>query len=86
MKDYIGLLIWVVVIGGAFAFAWRKGLLLRIASYVMETREELRKCTWPSYDELKGSTVVVMVAIAILGAFTIGADYFISRLIGLVMR
>jgi len=86
VKDYIGLLIWAVIIGGVFAFAWRKGLLLRMANYVMETREELRKCTWPTYDELKGSTIVVLVATAILGAFTIGADAVISQVIGLVMR
>ena len=86
MKDYIGLIIWVVIIGGAFAFAWQRGLLLRVANYVMETREELKKCTWPSYDELKGSTVVVMVAVFLLGLITIGADFFISRMIGFVMR
>ena len=86
MKDYIGLLIWGVIIGGVFTFAWRKGLLLRLANYVMETREELRKCTWPTYEELKGSTIVVMVAIFILGVFTIGADLVISRVIGVVMR
>ena len=86
MKDYIGLVFGIVIVGGAFAFAWRKGILLRMANYIMETREELRKCTWPSYDELKGSTVVVMVAIAILGVFTIGADFFISKVIGFVMR
>ncbi|MBM3836979.1 MAG: preprotein translocase subunit SecE [Verrucomicrobia bacterium] len=57
-----------------------------MANYVMETREELRKCTWPTYDELKGSTIVVLVATAILGAFTIGADAVISQVIGLVMR
>jgi len=51
----------------------------------METREELRKCTWPTYDELKGSTVVVMVAIALIGAFTVGIDFVISKLIGLIM-
>ena len=85
MKEYIGLLVWIVVVGGAFAFAWRKGYLLRIGNYVMETREELRKCTWPTYDELKGSTVVVMVAIALIGAFTVGIDFVISKLIGLIM-
>lgn len=85
MKDYIGLIIWVILIGGAFAFAWRKGYLLRITNYVMETREELRKCTWPTYDELKGSTIVVMVAIALMGVFTIGIDYVISRLVRFIL-
>jgi preprotein translocase subunit SecE len=50
----------------------------------METREELRKCTWPTFDELKGSTVVVMVTIALLGAFTVGVDYVIAQFLRLV--
>ncbi len=78
----IELIIWVAVIGTAFAFVWRKGYLLKIANYVAETREELKKCTWPSVDELKGSTVVVMITIALLGGFTVGVDFLLS----LVMR
>ncbi len=60
-----------------FAFLWRKGHFLRFTTYVRETREELRKCTWPSWDELKGSTVVVMISIALLGSFTVGIDVVI---------
>jgi preprotein translocase subunit SecE len=82
---YIKLLIWVAVVGVAFAIAWRKGYLARVADYVRETREELRKCTWPSLEELKGSTVVVMVAMGLLAAFTIGADFILSQLIRLML-
>ena len=62
------------MIGAAFAILWWQGQLKRLAAYVTETREELKKCTWPSWDELKGSTVVVMITIAILGAFTVVVD------------
>ena len=82
---YIKLLIWVVVIGGVFAFLWRKGYLLKLTLYVRETQEELKKCSWPSLEELKGSTVVVMVAMAVMAAFTIAADLVVSRLIGLML-
>ena len=41
---------------------------------MQETREELRKCTWPTWDELKGSTVVVMISILLLGVFTVVVD------------
>jgi preprotein translocase subunit SecE len=79
---YFKLLIWVVVIGGGFAFLWRKGYLLKLTLYVRETQEELKKCSWPSLQELKGSTVVVMVAMALMAAFTIVADLVVSKLIG----
>ena len=74
MQEYIWIIIWVVVVGGVFAWLWRAGHLARFATYVQQTREELRKCTWPTWDELKGSTVVVAISIAILGVFTVGVD------------
>jgi len=41
---------------------------------VQQTREELRKCSWPTWDELKGHTVVVTITIALLGLFTVAVD------------
>ena len=85
-KDYIKLIVTVAVIGIAFGVLWRKGYLLRLRSYILETREELRKCTWPSFDELKGSTVVVMVSILILGAFTVGVDFVLALFVNWVAK
>ena len=76
--DTFWILFWVVVIGGAFAWLWRKGHLASFAKYVLETREELRKCTWPTWDELKGSTVVVAISIVLLGGFTVAVDFVFS--------
>jgi len=79
--DLIWILVWVVVIGGAFIWAWRAGSLARFGNYVQQTREELRKCTWPSWDELKGSTVVVFISIALLGGFTVFVDFVFTMLV-----
>ena len=76
----------MLVIGAVFVFFWRKGYFLRLAGYVAETREELKKCTWPTVDELKGSTVVVMVTIALLGFFTVIIDYVLSHIINFMLR
>ena len=75
---YIKLLVVVAVIATVFGILWRKGHLLRLRNYILETREELRKCTWPSWDELKGSTVLVMITMALLGLFTITVDFALS--------
>jgi preprotein translocase subunit SecE len=75
------LLIWVVVVGALFGVLWRKGYLARLSNYVLETREELRKCTWPSVDELKGSTVVILLTIVLLGGFIVGVDFVFSQVI-----
>jgi preprotein translocase subunit SecE len=82
---YLRLGIWVVVVGALFAFLWRKGYLVRVSTYVAETREELKKCTWPTFEELKGSTVVVMITLALLGAFTVGVDFVVSQLIRFIL-
>jgi preprotein translocase SecE subunit len=74
---YIQLLIWVVVVSVVFGVLWRTGQLLRLANYVQETKEELKKCTWPSRDELKGSTLVVLISILLLGMFTMGIDWLL---------
>jgi preprotein translocase subunit SecE len=81
VNDLAKIGIWVVVIGATFAVLWRKGYLLKLTDYVKLTREELRKCTWPSWDELKGSTVVVGVSIILLGGFTVLVDFIFAMLV-----
>ena len=68
------IIIWAAVVV-IFAIAWRKGYLVKLANYVGETREELKKCTWPTLEELKGSTMLVAVTIALLGVFTVVVDF-----------
>ncbi len=78
MKEYLPILIGAAVVSGIFAILWWSGYLVRLSNYVQETREELRKCTWPTWDELKGSTVVVVISIAILGVYTVGVDFVLA--------
>ena len=71
---------WVVAIGSVFAYLWWQGQVRRFATYIQETREELKKCTWPTWEELKGSTVVITISIALMGVFIMVVDrllYFI---------
>lgn len=83
-KFYIQLLIWVVVVAVVFGVLWRTGQLLRLTNYVAETREELKKCSWPSRDELKGSTVVVILSILLLGLFTVVVDLLLTYAVRLI--
>jgi preprotein translocase subunit SecE len=80
MNDLTRIFIWVGVIAVVFAILWWQGQLLRLSTYVQETREELKKCTWPTWNELKGSTTLVMVSIAFLGMFTVVTDFVFSNL------
>ncbi|MBA4149424.1 MAG: preprotein translocase subunit SecE [Verrucomicrobia bacterium] len=60
---------------------WRQGAFLKLSSYFDETKEELRKCTWPTRAELWQSTQVVFVAIIIVGIFTVIVDIVASWII-----
>jgi len=80
MSDLTWIIIWVVVIGALFGWLWRAGHLQRFADYVKQTREELRKCSWPTWVELKGSTVVVFVSIVLLGGFIVAVDQIFFRI------
>ena len=81
VNDLTKILIWVAVVGAIFALVWWKGGFKRIAAYVAETREELKKCTWPTWDELKCNTVVVFVSILLLGVFTVVIDWVATQLV-----
>lgn len=79
-----GLYITIAIIAVVFAVLWYKGYLVKIRQYVEETKEELRKCTWPTWEELKGNTTVVMVTMALLGIFTVAVDFILARVINLL--
>ena len=80
VNDLVKIGIWGAAVGITFVILWRKGYLLQLTDYVRQTREELRKCTWPTWDELKGSTVVVTISIVILGGFVVLVDQVFFRL------
>ncbi len=86
MKEYASFAMWAGGIGVVFAVLWFTGNLVKLRNYVLETREELRKCTWPTMDELKGSTVVVMISVAVLAVFTMAADRVIYWCVTLMVR
>jgi preprotein translocase subunit SecE len=75
MKEYLPIIIGTAVVAILFGALWATGNLIRLRNYVLETREELRKCSWPTTDELKGSTVVVIISILLIGIFTVIIDY-----------
>jgi len=77
-------LFWVLVLaaaaGALFAWLWRGGYIVRFADYVRATKEELKKCSWPSWEELKGSTLIVAISIIILGGYTVAVDQILLHL------
>ena len=85
MKDY-WLPVLLIVAGMAlFTYFWRQGAFLRLSAYWNETMEELKKCTWPTWEELQGSTVVVIVSVGMLGIFTVGVDLLVASIVRFII-
>ena len=45
----------------------RPGRVARFIQLLRDVRNELRKVTWPSFDELKKATTVIVIFVTILG-------------------
>jgi preprotein translocase subunit SecE len=73
-NNWIHIAVWAVVIGGVFGLLWWQGQIARLRVFVEETREELKKCSWPSWIELRGSTVLIICTVAMLGVFVFVVD------------
>ncbi|MBP6965452.1 MAG: preprotein translocase subunit SecE [Armatimonadetes bacterium] len=52
----------------------------RVARFFHEVWVELKKTSWPSYDEVKKSTLVVLVAILIITVWIGGLDLVLGWL------
>jgi len=56
----------------------------KIRVFFEETNEELKKCTWPSRDQLLESTLLVIVALVAVALFVTAVDYVLIKLINFV--
>lgn len=69
-----------MAIAVVFGILWWQGQIKRLASYCQETWVELQKCTWPTWDELKGSTALIVIMIGMLGVFIVVIDLILAKL------
>jgi preprotein translocase subunit SecE len=51
--------------------------------FFIEMFGELKKATWPTAGELRDSTIVVIVAVALLGLFTSVCDFALYQVVDL---
>ena len=53
-------------------------MIAKVKSFISEVRTEMQKVTWPTREELMGSTAVVLVTMAIISLFIGVADFVFS--------
>jgi preprotein translocase SecE subunit len=80
--NWTTILIWGVAVAVIFGFLWWKGQIARLTLYFQETWQELKpgRCSWPTWAELRGSTVLIGITIILLGVFIAVADLLFNKL------
>ena len=58
----------------------------RTRAFLKDVRVEMTKVTWPTWEELKGQTIVVIVAVLLIAAFIGSVDLVLSNLIEMLVR
>ena len=56
-------------------------LFAKIRIFIEDTMEEMRKCSWPSREQLLESTLLVLVTMVAVSLFVFGIDQLLSWLI-----
>ncbi|OQA87690.1 MAG: preprotein translocase subunit SecE [Lentisphaerae bacterium ADurb.Bin242] len=51
----------------------------KIRSFILDTMEEMNKCSWPSRDQLFESTILVIIALILSTAYLAGIDQILFR-------
>jgi preprotein translocase subunit SecE len=58
---------------------------MKIKTYFQEAYNELmHKVSWPTWNDLQSSTIVVMIASVIIALIIFAMDYTVENLMGLV--
>jgi preprotein translocase subunit SecE len=61
---------------GKISTLWRQ-----LVAFLHDVRIEITKVTWPSWEELKGQTLVVIIAVLMIAAFIGAVDLVLSNTI-----
>jgi len=58
----------------------------QVREYMKDVRSELTKVSWPTREELRDSTVVVIVTVLLVAAFIGLVDQGLNRVVALVFK
>ena len=57
----------------------------KVAGFFNDIKLEMLKVSWPTRDELIGSTIIVIVSLAILALFIGICDLVLSKIVNVIM-
>ncbi len=60
-------------------------MITKIKDFMNGVQFEMKKVSWPTWEELRGSTVVVLGLSLILSVFLFLVDFVLSRIVNVVL-
>ena len=60
-------------------------MIKKIMQFSSDVKYEMSKVSWPEWDDLKGSTYVVLILSLILTVFLFIVDFILSKIISIIM-
>jgi preprotein translocase subunit SecE len=58
----------------------------KVSNFISEVTVELKKVSWPTRNELIGSTIVVIISVAAMSIFIGVCDFIFSKAVHLIIR
>lgn len=59
-------------------------MIAKIKNYVLDVRKEMKKVSWPTREQLKESTVVVLSMTALFTIFVYLVDFGVDQIVSLI--
>lgn len=70
----------------ALSYVWVKTLAKeKYSQHLIEVEGEIKKVTWPSFQEASNSSIVVIITVVVLMAFLSLADYALGHLFRIIL-
>ncbi len=57
----------------------------RIIAFITDAVKEMKKVTWPRKEELRESTLIVLVVCGVIAAFVYGVDLVVQNILKLIL-
>lgn len=74
----------VVLLVAGVLVVWREPVLAfaqRSATFLQQVRGEVRKVTWPTWEDLRKSTIVITILVIVIGIIIGLMDWLFSKLL-----
>jgi len=60
-------------------------MIRKLKTFISDVDFEMNKVSWPTWDELRGSTYVVIILTLILGLYLFFADLLLSKILSVLL-